>query len=109
MNESSIKYIIKFRARVGPELPERQDDKFGRILNRPVTWTEDRIEYAPGKRRTDMLVAKMGLQEGSRSTDAPGAQRSGGETDEEPLGQRKGVGTEHLWPEQAIWPRTGRT
>ena len=58
--------------RQGPGL---KDDKESRMLNRPVRWTEEGIEYEADPRQSEQLVRDLGMS-GSKSVGTPGVKQT---------------------------------
>ena len=52
----------EYEISVGPRLgPAPEDDKQARVLNRVITWCEDRIEYEADPRQAERLIDELGL------------------------------------------------
>ena len=65
-------FKVKFRGRIGPD---EGDDKFIRILNRVVEWTPGGIEYEADQRHAEIIVKKLGLEEGAKGVSTPGCRK----------------------------------
>ena len=68
-NAVSAEYEVKIGPRLGPG---ENDAKEMRVLNRVVTWHDDRVEYEADPRQAERLIEECGLT-GSNPMGTPGA------------------------------------
>ena len=62
----------EYEISVGPRLgPAPEDDKQARVLNRVITWYDDRIEYEADPRQAERLIDELGLT-GASAVVTPG-------------------------------------
>ena len=79
-------YDIKIRAIVRPEAG---DDKEVRILNRRVTWMEDRVEYEGDDKHVKTIIEELELQDDSKGVDVPVGKECEDMTEEDMLGEEQ--------------------
>ena len=96
-------YDIKVRAVFGSE---PGDDKDVRILNRVVRWERDRITYEADEKHVHTVTKGMGLQPGSKGSEAPMPKDCDAEDQDQELETDEGRLFRKL---VAVWPWTGQT
>ena len=77
----------EYEISVGPRLgPAPEDEKQARVLNRVITWFDDRIEYEADPRQAERLIDELGLT-GASAVVTPGVKLAYQEyTRDAPLG-----------------------
>ena len=71
------------KGRIGPG---KGDGKVVRVLNRMIEWTDTGIRYEADQRHAEIIIAELGLVEGSKGVSTPGVtttQKEVGEDEEE--------------------------